>query len=69
MTVPICRPYIPALLLGPGDGPDSARYNTVLDSIAYVKIAVPNKLLGSAVCIKNAVLVSTPCTINTVLFY
>ena len=69
MTVPIPRPYVPALLLGPGAVLNSLRYDEVLDSTSYVKIMVPNTALGSTVCIENTVLGSTECAINTVLVY
>ena len=67
LTVTICRPYIPALLLGPSAGLNSVRYNNVLDSTSYVKILVSNTILGSSVCIKNTLLGSTSRTIITVL--
>ena len=67
LTVTICSPYVPALLLGPGAGLNIVRYNTVLDSTAYVKIMAPNTVLGSTVCIKNTVLGPRVHAINTAL--
>ena len=52
----ILRPYIPALLLGPGDVLNSVRYNTIPESIAYVEITVPDTLLWSTLGINNIVL-------------
>ena len=59
--------YIPALLLGTGSGINIIRYNTVLDSTTYIKIMVPNTLLGSKVCVKNTVFGSTSLAINKYL--
>ena len=49
--------------LGPGTRLNSVLYNTVLDSILYVKITVSNTVLGSIVYVKNKVLGSTACAI------
>ena len=67
MTVTICIPYYPALILGPGTGLNIVHYNKVLDSTSYVEIMVPSTVLGSTLCVKNTVLVSTSRAINTVL--
>ena len=66
LTVPIRRPYVPALLFGPGAGLTIFLYNVVLDLTAYIKTMVPNTVLGSTVRIKNTVLGSTLRAINTV---
>ena len=47
MDVTVCRPYVPDLLSCPGDLLNSMRYNKLIDSTSYVKIGVPNTLLGS----------------------
>ena len=60
----IRRPYVTALLLGPGAGLNSVRYNIVLESTSYVAIMVPYKVLGSTVCVSNTVLGSTSRAIN-----
>ena len=67
MTVTIRRSYVIDLLLGTGAILNSVRYNIVLDSTSYVKIMVPNVVLGSTVCVKNTVLVSKSCAVNVVL--
>ena len=67
LTVTICSPYVLALLLGPGAGLNRVSYNTVLDLTSYVKLMVPNAILGSTVYVKNTVLGSTSRAINTVL--
>ena len=56
-----------ALLLGPGSGLNIVQYNTVLASTYYVKITVPNTVVGSIVCVKNVVLVSIVRSINQYL--
>ena len=53
--------------MSPGDGINSLFYNRLLDSTVYVKIMVPNTVLGSTVHIKNSVLDSTAHAISTVL--
>ena len=60
------RVRVPALILGTGGGINSVHYNIVLESKAYVKTTVPNKVLGSTVCVKNIVLGSKSRAINTV---
>ena len=57
-------PYVPVLLLGPGYGLKVVSYNKILESTPYVKVTVPNSVLGSTVCILKALLGSTACTIN-----
>ena len=52
LTVTISRPYVPGLLLGTGAGLNSVSRITVLESTVYIKITVPNKLIGSTVCVK-----------------
>ena len=48
-NVAIHSPHVPGLLLGPSDGINSVRYNTVHKSTVYIKITLPNTLLGSNV--------------------
>ena len=46
LNVTIRRPYVPYLIFGPSAELNSVRYNTILDSTAYVKIMVTNTVLG-----------------------
>ena len=67
LTVTLCRPYVPALLLVPGAGLKIMQYNTVLNSTECVKITAPNTVLGSTVCLKNTAVGSTARAINPYL--
>ena len=63
----IRRPYVPDLILGTGSGLNIVRYSIVLELTAYAKIVVPNTVLGSTVCVKNAVFFSIECAIHQYL--